>query len=123
MRAHEIDEALVNAAVGGELRVEGGGHDVSLLDQNGEAVAFGEDLDAVAGPDDAGCADVDHFQRAAGQPCVASVDGAVDLAAVSVTFDRRVQNAKALLRRVRDLGGEQNASGAGAEGWFVAGKV
>ena len=43
---HEIDEMAMYAAVGGEFGMEGGGEDVSLLDEDGEAVALGEDLDA-----------------------------------------------------------------------------
>ena len=99
--------------------MEGGGHDVALLDQDGEAVAGGENFDAVAGFHDAGRADVDHFKRAAGKLRVAGLDGGVDLAAVGVALDGGVEDAEALLRRVRDFSGEKDASGAGAEGGLV----
>ena len=60
--AYQIDEMAVDAAVGGELGMESGGEDVSLLDEDGEAVALGEDVDAGSGLHDARGADVDHFQ-------------------------------------------------------------
>jgi hypothetical protein len=113
----------VDAAVGGELGVEGGGHDVALLDEDGEAVAGGEDLDAVAGFYDTGRADVDHFERAAGELRFAGLDGAVDLTAVGVALDGCMEDAEALLRRVRDVGGEEDTSGAGAEGGFAGDEV
>ena len=69
--ADEVNEALVDAAVGGEFGVEGGGHDVALFDEDGEAVAFGEDFDAVAGFHDTWGANVNHLERAAGELRVA----------------------------------------------------
>ena len=103
--------------------MEGGGHDVALLDEDGEAVAGGEDLDAVAGFYDAGRADVDHFERAAGELRVARLDGGVDLAAVGVALDGGVEDAEALLGRVRDFSREEDASGAGTEGGFAGDEV
>ena len=79
--------------------------------------------DAVAGFHDAGGADEDHFERAAGELRFAGLDGGVDLAAVGVALDGGVEDAEALLRRVRDFGGEQDASGAGAEGGLGADEV
>jgi hypothetical protein len=59
--AHQIDEAPMNAAIGGEFRMKGGGKDMSLLDQDREAVALGEDFDAGAGLGDARGTDVDEL--------------------------------------------------------------
>ena len=68
--AHEIDEAAVDTTVGGEFGMEGGGEDMSLLDEDRETVALGEDFDGGAGLHDAWGADVDEFHRAAGEFCV-----------------------------------------------------
>jgi hypothetical protein len=115
---YEVYEALVDSAVLGEFGMEGGGHDVSLFDEDGEAVAFGEDLDTVAGFHDAWRADVDHFERAARELRFAGLDGGVDLAAVGIALDGDVEDAEAFLVGVGDFGGEEDASGAGAEGGF-----
>jgi hypothetical protein len=74
-------------------------------------------------PSRSASANVNHLERAAGELRVAGLDGGVDLAAVGVAFDGGVQDAKALLRRVRDFGGEEDASGAGAEGGLGADEV
>ena len=99
--------------------MEGGGHEVALLDEDREAIAFGEDFDAGAGFGDAGRANVDHFERTAGELRVGGLDGGVDLAAVGVALDSGVQDAEALWRGMGDLVGEQDAAGAGAEGGLV----
>ena len=119
----ETDEALVDAAVGGELGVERGGQDVALLDEDGEAVAFGENGDAVAGFHNAWGANIDHFEGTAGELGVGGLNSGVDLAAVSVALDGGVEDAEALLRRVRDFRGEEDASGAGSEGGLGADEV
>ena len=40
----EVNEALVDAAIAGEFWVKGGGHDVSLFNEDWKAVAQGENL-------------------------------------------------------------------------------
>src|SRR6202043_1714547 len=45
----EIEEELVDARVGGEFGMEGGGQEVAFADQDGEAVAGGQGLDGGAG--------------------------------------------------------------------------
>ena len=64
---------------------------------------------------DARGADEDHLQRAAGEGGLRGEDGGVDLAAVGVALDGDVECAERALRRVFDCG-EQDGSGAGAEG-------
>ena len=113
--AYEIDEMAVHAAVGGELGMESGGEDVSLLDQDGEAVALGEDVDTGSGLHDTRGADVDKFHGAAFEFCWRSLNGAVDLASVGVALDGGIEDGEALLRRVGDFFSKKDASGAGAE--------
>ena len=115
--ADHIEEELVDAGVVGELGVEGGGEDVAGADEGGEAVAGGEGLDRGAGAGDARGADEDHFERAAGEGGVGGEDGGVDLAAVGVALDGDVEGGEGALRRMLDLGGEQDGAGAGGEGW------
>ena len=95
--AYEIDEMAVHAAVGGELGMESGGEDVSLLDQDGEAVALGEDVDTGSGLHDTRGADVDELHGAAFEFCRRGFDGAVDLASIGVALDRCVEDGEALL--------------------------
>ena len=114
--AHDVDEAAVYAAIRGELRMEGGGEDVSLLDEDGEAGALGEDVDAGSGLHDAGSADVDELERAAGEFGVGDLDGAVDLASVGIALDRGIKHAKAGLGGVRNLFCKQDAASTGSEG-------
>ena len=91
---------------------------VSLAHQGGEAFALGEDLDGGTGVGDAGGADEDHLERAAGQGGLGGEDGGVDLAAVGVAFDNGVEEAEGTLGRVEDFASEQDGSGAGAEDGF-----
>ena len=118
--AYEIDEMAVHTAVGGELGMESGGEDVSLLDQDGEAVALGEDVDTGSGLHDARGTNVDELHGAAFELCWRSLNGAVDLASVGVAFDGDVEDGEALLRRIRHFFGEEDTAGAGAEGGACA---
>ena len=84
----------------------------------GRAVAGGEGFDVGAGAGDAGGADEDHLERAAGEGGFGGEDGGVVLAAVGVALDGDVEDAEGGLRRVGDFFGEEDAAGAGAEGGF-----
>lgn len=106
----------MNAAVLRKLGMECGGKNMLLADENGEAVALGEDFDTFAGLHDAGGADVDHLQWAAFEFRCGFDDGAVDLTSVGIAFHGRVEHGKALLRGVADFFCQQDASGTGAEG-------
>ena len=73
MLGDHAEEELVNARVGGEFRVEGGGEEVALADEDGGGSEFvvyggagGESLDGGAGAGDARGADEDHLEGAAG---------------------------------------------------------
>ena len=105
--ADKIQEELMNAGVRRKLGVECGGHQMAGADENGEAVAGGEGFDAGTGEADAGGADEDHLERAAGQGGLLGADGGVDLAAVGIAFDGDVQGGEGFLRGAFDAGGEQ----------------
>ncbi len=122
MGLDEGEEELVDAGVGGEFGVEGGGEEMALADENGGGIAGGEDLDGGAGFGDAGGADEDHFKRRAGQGSGGEEDGGVDLAAVGVALDGDVEDAERGLGRVADVAREQDDAGAGAEGGGLADK-
>jgi hypothetical protein len=113
---NQIDKKFMNAAVLRKLGMECGGKNMLLADENGEAVALGEDFDTLTGLHDAGGADVDHLQWAAFQFRFVFDDGAVDLTSVGIAFHGRVEHGKALLRGVADFFCQQDASGTGAEG-------
>jgi hypothetical protein len=109
----------MDAAVGGELRVKGGGEQMALTNEDREAVALGEDRDIFADLLDARRADVDGFERA-GVEVRAELDrrffdGTVDLAAIGVALDRGVEDAETGLRRMQDFVREENATGTGTE--------
>ena len=106
----------MDAGVGGELGVEGGGEDVAGADEGGKAVAGGEGLDRGAGAGDARGADEDHLQRRAGERGGRCEDGGVDLAAVGVALDGDVERAERALGGGFDMRGEKDGPGAGAEG-------
>ena len=95
--AHEIDEVAVHAAVGRKLGMEGGGEDVSLLDEDRKTVALGEDADAGPGLHDARGADVDELHGAAFEFRGGGFDCAVDLASVGIALDGCVEDGEALL--------------------------
>lgn len=100
--------------------MEGGGEDVFLADQGGEAVALGEHFYFGAGFDDARGADVDHFERSALELRRSLDDGAVVLASIGVALDGGVEDGEAFLRGVAHLFCQQDASSAGAEGRLLA---
>jgi hypothetical protein len=57
----EVEEELVDAGVGAEFGVEGGGDEMAFADEYGAAVAGGERFDVWASACDAGGADEDHL--------------------------------------------------------------
>src|ERR1700691_602262 len=63
--SHQVEESLVDAVIGGELWVEGGGHGSSLPDGYGGFIgAFGgKDFDAFADVNNLGSTDEGHFER------------------------------------------------------------
>ena len=107
----------MDAGVGAEFGVEGGGEEVAFADEDGEVVAGGEGFDVGAGAGDAGGADEDHLEWAAGEFCRLGEDGGVDLAAVGVALDGDVEGGEGFLRGVFYVLCEKDRAGAGAEGW------
>src|SRR5690348_4845233 len=57
---HHVDEVAMDAAVGGELGMEGGGEQMALADEDRKTVALGEDLNFATDLLNARRADVDH---------------------------------------------------------------
>jgi hypothetical protein len=106
----------VDAGVGGELGVEGGGEEVAFADQDGSTVPGGEGFDGGAGAGDAGGANEDHLERRSGQAGGRGEDDGVVLAAVGVALDGDVEGAQGSLRGIGHVFGEQDGAGAGAEG-------
>src|SRR5215469_5969059 len=86
--------------------MEGSGHGLSLSNCHG-TVAF-----------DFRGANEDHLNRRGAQPAFA--DGAIKLAAIGVPADRDVKRAESRLLRVFHFAGQQDGSGAGAEGGLQA---
>jgi hypothetical protein len=121
-RHRHFDEETVHSAVAGEFGMEGRGHEFSLADEHGEVVAAGKYLDRGTGFKDARSANEDHFKWLAGKGRGRDENGGVDLAAVGIALDDGVEDAEAALRRVADVAGEQDGSGAGAEGGFGVGE-
>jgi len=97
--------------------------DPSLPYQNWKAVALSQYLNVCANSCDARGADVDHFQRATIQASFGIENRAVNLASIGIAFYRRIENGKALLRRIAHLLCQQNASGTGSEGGLLVDKI
>jgi len=116
MVTNEVQEELVNAGVVAELGMKSGGEDVTLTDEHGVCFARGEGFDGCAGAGDAGGADEDHLEGAAGESGVGVEDGGVDLAAVCVSLDGDVEGAEGFLGGVLDVCGEEDGTSARAEG-------
>ncbi len=110
----------MDAEVGGQLGVEGGGEDVVLADEDGRAFALGEGLDCGAGAGDPRGADEDHLDGLVAERGLSLEDGGVDLASVGVALDGNVEGGERRLCRVENFRGEEDDSGAGAEGGFGA---
>lgn len=110
--------------------MEGGGENVVLANQDREAVATGEDLDARTGGDDARGADEDSFEGYGVRAEIAGgveveiqgEDGGVSLISVGVAFDDDIDGGEAVLGGVADFAGQKDGSGAGAEDWFLGGE-
>ena len=116
MAADEVEEELVDAGVVAEFGVKGGGEQMALTDEDGEAVAGGEGFDVRAGSGDAGGTDEDHLEWAAGKFGGGGEDGGVDLAAVGVALYGDVEGGEGGLGGFLDVFGEENGAGTGAEG-------
>src|SRR5258708_24168396 len=116
MVANEVQEELVDPEVVAGLGMEGGCEEIALADEDRIGVAGGEGFDLGAGAGDAGGADEDHLERAALEFGGGGEDGGVDLATVGVALDGDVEGGEGSLGGAFDVFGEEDRSGAGAEG-------
>ena len=110
----------MDAEVLAQFGVEGSGEEVALADHGRVGATGGDDFDGRANVGDSRGADVDHFERASGEGGCGGQDRGVVLATVEVALDGDVHGGEAALRWVGDGGGEEDGTGAGAEGGFVA---
>src|SRR6266851_4080129 len=117
MVANEVQEELVDPEVVAQLGMEGCGEEGALADEDRVAIPGGEGFDLGSGPGDAGGADEDHLEWAALEFGRGGEDGGVDLPAVGVALDGDVEGGEGFLRGAFDVFGEEDCSGAGAEGW------
>jgi hypothetical protein len=115
--ADEVQEELVDAEVGAEFGVEGGGEEMAFADQDGKAVTAGQGFNLRAGVGDARGADEDHLERAALECCRDGEDAGVDLAAVGVALDRDVEGGEGFLCGAFYVLCEQDRARTSAEGW------
>lgn len=113
----------MDAAVLGELGVEGGCEDAAGPNEHRIVVTAGKDLDARPEARDSRRADEDHLHGAAGKNSGGVEDDGVVLAAVGVALDCDVEHAEAALGRVCHFFGQENAASAGAEDGFQADEV
>jgi len=118
-----LDKQPMNPPVGGEFGVKRCCHDGTLPDQDREVISPGQHLDVCASFNNAWSADKDHLQRRAVKRGFDGEDGGVDLAAVGVTFDDCIEQAKTSLGWIANFAGQQNGSGAGAENRMAGAKV
>ena len=118
-RADLLKEICVDPAVPRKLRMEGGGEDVSLADEDGEAIALGQDFNTGTGGGDARGADEDGFQRTAGKGRFEFEDSGVALVAIGIALDGDVQDAERELAGMTNFFGQQDGAGAGAEDGFL----
>src|ERR1700747_3153535 len=101
--------------------MEGRCQGLALAHQHG-VLAFGCDyLHPRTGAFNFGSANEDHLYWLIEKATL--TDGAVDLPAIGIATYGDVEPPQASLLWVLNLGREQDASGAGPEGWFQADKV
>jgi hypothetical protein len=117
----KVEERPVNAGVGTEFGVEGGGHRLALANYDGILALGSQNLYTRPKAFDSGCTYENHFDR-----CVTEQpfpDGAVDLAAIGVAANVDVDRAQSELFGILNFLGKENRASAGAKGWFQAHKI
>ena len=118
--AHHVDEKLMDPAIAREFRMEGSREQFALAHQHRVTISFGHYLNFRANPSYPGSSDINHLQRAAGQFGIPDPDGAVDLPPIGISFHTNVHDRQALLGRMGDIAGKQNAAGTSAEGRLLS---
>ena len=113
----------------GKFRVEGSGHRSSLANSYGIGSLGGENFDAFTHVRDLRSADENHLERHFFQFALKISDElsfanrAIDLTPVCIATDSDVERTQSGLGGVLNLGGQQDRSGAGAEGRLRAHKI
>ena len=105
----------------GKFGVKGGSEDVTVLDEDGLALVFGEDGDSLSDFFDDGAANENHFERLFGERASAEEDVAGELAAVAVAENGHIEELERILRRIFDVRGKKNRTGTGAENGVALG--
>jgi len=106
----------VDAEVMTEFRVEGGGEEMALTDQDGEVIAGGEGFDLRSSAGDAWGTDEDHLEGATGEFGGGGEDGGVDLSAIGVPFNGDVEGGERALRGILYVVREKDRAGTGTKG-------
>ena len=83
---------------------------MALANEYGRSLALGESFYCGADGADAGSADEDHLERAAGQAGGGGEDGGIVLAPVGVALDGDVEGGEGVLVGVFDVGGQQDGA-------------
>src|SRR5713226_3506296 len=117
----QVQKIPVNAVIVAEFRVERGSESFSLADQHRVFAFRRNHFHSRAHAFDLGRADEYHFNGIVQEPPFA--DGAVDLAAVSITAHRDVERAQAGLLRILNFCGQQDASRASAKSRLSAHEI
>ena len=112
---------LVDGWVVGEFGVKRGGEEISLLYQSRLAIVPGEHGNFRSNAFDHRPTDENHFQRLLLQGGWAEENITRELAAIAIAENRHVHEGERGLRRIFDVGCEQNRSRAGAENGVAIG--
>ena len=109
--------------VAGELGVEGGGKDVTLLDERGLALMLGEDSDAGGDFFDDRAANEYHFEWIFLEGAGTEEDVAGELAAVAIAKNGHVEEFEGILRGIfHARGKEDGASTSSKDGVALGGE-
>jgi len=106
---------LVDGGIIGEFGMKGSGQKIIFLDECGLAGMAREHIDAGANALDNGATDENHLERVFFQGAGAEENVAGKLATVAVAEDGHVEKAERGLRRIVDMSGEEDCTGAGAK--------
>lgn len=125
---NQFEESTMYARIVGQFGMKSCGHGPSLpYCHRNIIIAFrGDDVDAGADALDFWRADENHLERRCAQLAVqiakkfAFANGTVDLASVGVAADGNIDCAESGLAGILDFRGEQDGSGARAEGGLEA---
>jgi hypothetical protein len=109
---HHLDELLVDACVLRQFGVEGRSHDFALAHQHWITTSSGQNFNSFSSPDNLRCANKDHLEWLVAQFGLRFMDRTVNLSSVGVPTDTYVHYVKGFLRRVLNMLGQQDSTGA-----------